>query len=102
MFTTAALPAILTSGPYAFKITPNGGEFMSALSDYAVNKLKVKKVSLVYDRSADGFIDQMKGFKSGLTKAGVTIVSEDGVLASDTNFVALTTKLSGSTLMHCS
>ena len=68
---------------------------MGNLSKYAVQKLGVKKVSLVFDRSNDGYVGQKDGFKKILQDAGVTIVSEEGILASDTDFLALATKLSG-------
>lgn len=93
MFTPGAAAAIVSSGPYAFKITPNAKELMVTLSDYAVKKVGVKKVAIVFDRSSEAFIDQANSFKKGLTDLGVKIVSEDGVLATDTNFVSLQSRL---------
>jgi branched-chain amino acid transport system substrate-binding protein len=55
----------------------------------------VRKVSLVFDRSNDGFVGQKDAFKKFLQDAGVAIISEEGILASDSDFLALATKLAG-------
>src|SRR6266508_4466769 len=52
---------------------------------HVANQLGVKKVSLVFDRSNDGFVGQKDAFKKFLQDAGVTIVSEEGILPADTD-----------------
>jgi len=95
MFSVGSSKAILDAGPYSSKIQAVGAEIMGNLSTYATQKLGVKKVSLVFDRSNDGFVGQKDAFKKFLQDAGVRIASEEGILASDTDFLALATKLAG-------
>src|SRR5436309_8320980 len=95
MFSVGSSKAILDAGPYSSKIQAVGAEIMGNLSTYATQKLGVKKVSLVFDRSNDGFVGQKDAFKKFLQEAGVTIISEEGILASDSDFLALATKLAG-------
>lgn len=95
MFGIGSSPGILAAGPYSFKVQQSGADTLKSLSKYAVEELGVERVSLVFDRSNDGFVDQKNAFKEGLQEAGVEIVSEDGILASDTDFLALATKLAG-------
>ena len=95
MFVIGSSKAILATGPYAAKVQSVGADIMGNLSKYAVAKLGVKRVSLVFDRANDGFVGQKDAFKRLLMDAGVEIVSEEGILSSDTDFLALATKLSG-------
>lgn len=95
MFVIGSSKAILAAGPYSMKVQSVGADIMGNLSKYAVAKLGVKKISLIFDRANDGFVGQKEAFKKLMTDAGVTIVSEEGILSSDTDFLALATKLSG-------
>jgi branched-chain amino acid transport system substrate-binding protein len=95
MFVIGSSKAILDAGPYSMKVQSVGTDIMGHLSKYAVEKLGVKKVSLVFDRANDGFVGQKDAFKKLLADAGVEIVSEEGILSSDTDFLALATKLAG-------
>ena len=95
MFSIGSSKAILDAGPYSSKVQAVGSDIMGNLSKYAADRLGVKKVSLVFDRSNDGFVGQKDAFKKNLQDAGVAIVSEEGILASDTDFLALATKLAG-------
>lgn len=95
MFAIGSSKAILDSGPYAMKVQQFGLDIMGHLADYATSKLKVKKVSLIYDRGNDGFVSQKDAFKKLITAKGAEIVSEEGILSSDTDFLALATKMAG-------
>jgi branched-chain amino acid transport system substrate-binding protein len=95
MFVIGSSKAILSAGPYSMKVQSVGSDIMGNLSKYAVEKLGVKKVSLIFDRANDGLVGQKDAFKKLLTDAGVKIVSEEGILSSDTDFLALATKLAG-------
>lgn len=96
LFSTSASKGITAAGPYSFKMQPVGSDNMGPLAEYAVNKLGVKKVALVFDRGNDGYVGQKDGIKAAFEKAGVKIVNEDGILATDTDFLALATKLATS------
>lgn len=84
---------ITEAGPYSFKVQAVGSDIMTNLSDYVINKMGVKKIAIVFDRANDGFVGQTNAFKKAMQEAGVEIVSEDGILATDTDFLALGTKL---------
>jgi branched-chain amino acid transport system substrate-binding protein len=93
-FTYATHSAITDSGPYSFKGSLNsGGKFADALVDYAVNKAKVKKCSIVFDRAADGWVEQARDARTRLKAANVEIVSDDSIATTDTDFTGLGTKL---------
>lgn len=96
MFVIGSSTATLDAGPWSFKVQSVGGDIMGSLVDYTVEKLGAKKIALVFDRANDGFVGQKDAFKKGLEAAGVEIVSEDGILSSDTDFLALGTKLAAS------
>jgi len=85
--------AILAAGPYSFKVQVVGADIMYRLSDYATQKLGIKRIALVFDQSNEGVVQQKDAFKSSLLAAGVKIVSEDAILSTDTDFLALSTKL---------
>ncbi|MBS3652034.1 ABC transporter substrate-binding protein [Pseudaminobacter sp. 19-2017] len=93
LFAIGSSTAILDAGPYSYKVQQVGMDIMGHLSKYAAEKLGVKKVSLVFDRANDGFVGQKDAFKKLLVEEGVEIVSEEGILSSDTDFLALATKL---------
>lgn len=95
LFAIGSSTAILDAGPYSMKVQSVGTDIMGHLSLYAAKTLGVKKVSLVFDRGNDGFVVQKNAFRDQFVKAGGTIVSEEGILSSDTDFLALATKLSG-------
>jgi branched-chain amino acid transport system substrate-binding protein len=84
---------ILDAGPYSFKVQAVGSDIMGNLADYVSGKMGVKKIAIVFDRGNDGFVGQTNAFKESVAKGGVEIVSEDGILSSDTDFLALSTKL---------
>ncbi|MCV0394890.1 MAG: ABC transporter substrate-binding protein [Rhizobiaceae bacterium] len=87
---------ITDAGPYSFKVQSVGSDIMGNLVDYVVDKMDVEKMAIVFDRANDGFVGQTNAFKEGITEAGIEIVSEDGILASDSDFIALGTKLASS------
>lgn len=93
MFVIGSSPATLAAGPWSFKVQASGPDIMGNLSTYAAKKLGVKKVSLVFDRANEGFVQQKDAFRDLLKAQGVTIVSEEGILSSDTDFLALGSKL---------
>ncbi|MEI6109822.1 MAG: ABC transporter substrate-binding protein [Actinomycetes bacterium] len=93
-FTFATFSAIPESGPFSFKGSrDSGGKFADALVEYASNKLGVKKCSIVFDRSADGWVGQAKDLRTRLKTASIEIVSDDSIATSDTDFTGVGTKL---------
>ncbi len=86
-------PGILATGPWAFKIQATPVDIMGFLGKLAVEKLGVKRIVLLYDQSSDGYIGQKEALGDYLTKAGVTIAADEKFVSSDSNFIALATKI---------
>lgn len=95
LFAIGGSPAIIKAGPYALKVQAVGSDIMGSLGDYATKKLGLKKVALVFDRSVEGYIIQKDAFKKSIQDAGGTIASEDAIVGTDTDFLALSTRLAG-------
>jgi branched-chain amino acid transport system substrate-binding protein len=93
--TTAQSAAGLVAGPWLFKSTADPTGAISPLADYAAKKLNLKRVASVFLRDSDGQIANAKVFTDGVTKAGVPVVAQEGVLSSDTDYSAIATKLAG-------
>lgn len=92
MFTTATSPAVLEAGPYVFKSTETADAYMAPVGDH-VASLKPANCFLVSIRDNEGYIRQRNVFKEIMEKAGVPIVGDESILAADTDFTALSTKI---------
>ena len=93
MLTSGVSADILKAGPWSYKITASPADIMQELGKYAVDQLKVKRALFVFNRDNDGFVVQKNVIRDTMKAAGVEIVSEEAILGSDTDFVALATKL---------
>jgi branched-chain amino acid transport system substrate-binding protein len=58
-----------------------------------VEKLGVKRVVLIHDQSSDGYVGQTKALGDYLKKAGTQIVAEERFVATESNFLAMATKV---------
>ncbi|MER2535922.1 MAG: ABC transporter substrate-binding protein [Rhizobiaceae bacterium] len=76
-----------------FKMTTSPDKSLATLANYAVEKAKIKKLAVVYMRDAENMVASTKIFRDNMQAHGVEIVSDESVLASDTNFSALATKI---------
>ena len=85
---------ILTTGPWAFKVQAFATDIMGFLAKLTAEKLGVKKITLVFDQSNEGFITQKTAYRDFVKAAGVQVVSEEQILGTDSNFLALATKIS--------
>ena len=92
MFTTALSSEVLKAGPWVFKGTIAPTVFMHDIAAYAVDKLHVARCSLVFDRQNEATVASKNLFRATVADHGVEIVSEDGVLGSDSDFSAIVTK----------
>lgn len=95
LFTSAVSADVVRAGPWSFKVTASPADIMQELARYAAETLKVRKVALVFNRDNDGFVAQKNTFRDGLRAAGAQIIAEEGILGSDADFTALSTKLAG-------
>lgn len=86
-------PAIIATGPWAFKIQATPENIMDYLGKFAVESLGVRNIIVLFDRSSDGFIGQKKAFADYVAKAGAKVVAEEGFIPAESNFIALATKV---------
>lgn len=96
MFTSAVSGDVLKAGPWSYKITASPVDIMAEFGRFAANRLKLKKTVYVFNRDNDGLVTQKNVFRDVLKAAGGEVVAEEGILGSDTDFVALSTKLASS------
>lgn len=86
-------PAIVATGPWAFKVQATPVDIMGFLGKLSVEKLGVKRVIVIYDQSNDGYVLQSKSIVDYFRKAGTSIVAEEKFVSSESNFLALATKV---------
>ncbi len=86
-------PGIPATGPWAFKIQATPVDIMNFLGKLAVEKLGIKRVITAIDQSNDGYVGQKDALIAYLKAAGVTIVADEKFVASESNFLALATKM---------
>ena len=86
-------PGIIATGPWAFKIQATPVDIMGFLGKLAVETLGVRNIILMHDQSNDGYIGQKNALADYFTKAGTKIVADEKFLSSESNFLALATKV---------
>jgi branched-chain amino acid transport system substrate-binding protein len=96
MFAIGSSNAVLATGPWSFKVQAQAVDIMGFLAKYVAEKSGIKKIALVYDQGSDGIIEQKNAFRDAVKAGGVTIDSENGILTTESNFLALATKLASS------
>jgi branched-chain amino acid transport system substrate-binding protein len=88
-----ALSEVVTkAGKWSFKVTAAPTAVMGTLATYAAEKLKIKNAALIFTRDNEGYISQKNTIKSTLS-SDIKILAEESVVGSDTDFIALVTKL---------
>lgn len=93
MFSIGSANAILQAGPWSYKVQSFADQIMGHLGKFLVEKQGVKRVTLVFDQSNEGYISQTNALRDYFKGAGVEIVSDEPILATESNFMALATKL---------
>ncbi|MDB5860244.1 MAG: Amino acid transporter substrate-binding protein [Ramlibacter sp.] len=93
MLAIGSSPGIPATGPWAFKIQATPVDIMGYLGKLSVEKLGIKRIVLIHDQSNDGYVGQKNALADYFTKAGTTIVSDEKFVSSESNFLALATKL---------
>jgi branched-chain amino acid transport system substrate-binding protein len=96
IFTTATSPAVLQSGPWVFKVTETADQYMTVLGEHVAQKRKPKACFDITIRDNEGYILQANVFRDVIKKGGVNVVAEESILAADTDFTALGTKIASS------
>ena len=92
MFTTATSPEVLEIGPYIFKSTETADAYMAPVAEHVVG-LAPESCFLVSIRDNEGYIRQRDVFRGALEEAGIGIAGDESILAADTDFTALSTKI---------
>ena len=93
MFTSAVSADVLKAGPWSFKVTASPADIMAELGRHAAGPMGVKRAVFVFNRDNDGFVAQKNATRDTMKASGVAVLGEEGILGSDTDFVALATKL---------
>lgn len=93
MVSTSSSAEILDAGPWSFKVGAQATQTTGRLGRYAVEKLAVKKAVFVFDQGNEGYIAQKNAARDAMKAAGAQIVAEEGIQASDSNFLPLATKI---------
>jgi branched-chain amino acid transport system substrate-binding protein len=93
MLTGAQSPDVPKAGPWTNGISSPPDVIMSLLAKYAAETLKAKKLALLTVRDNDGYKTTVNVMRSYFKSHGLQIVFDDSVLASDTDFSGLATKL---------
>src|SRR6476469_7828496 len=93
LFTTATTPEVLKAGNYVFKSTETAEQTMNPLGDFIAKRAKPKSCFLVFIRDNDGYIRQSAVFRDAVKAGGVAIAAEESILAADSDFTALSTKI---------
>jgi branched-chain amino acid transport system substrate-binding protein len=92
IFTTATSPEVLKAGPYVFKSTETADAYLAPVAEQVVS-MKPSSCFLVTIRDNEGYVRQRDVFRASLEKAGIKIAGDEGILASETDFTALSTKI---------
>jgi branched-chain amino acid transport system substrate-binding protein len=93
MLAIGSSPGIPATGPWAFKIQATPADIMGFLGKLAVEKLGIKRVILLHDQSNDGYVGQKNALGEYFKQAGTTIVADEKFVSSESNFLALATKM---------
>lgn len=93
LYTQALSSDIFKSGPWAFKALIGTDAYMNPVGKYVVNVVKPKTAALIFDRQNDSTLTQKKFLQQQFKDAGIQIVSEHGILGSDTDFSVIATEV---------
>ena len=91
--TFATADAVTRAGPWTLRYQQSPSVVSPLVANYLLQKTPVKRVAIVYDRSNEGLIDFKNHFRDPFKTAGGTVVTEEAVVGTDSNFLPLGTKL---------
>ena len=93
LFTTATAPDVLKAGPWVFKSTETAEQTMVPLGRHVATAVKPKSCFYVSIRDNEGYIRQRSILRDTLAGAGVQTAADELILAADSDFTALATKI---------
>jgi branched-chain amino acid transport system substrate-binding protein len=91
--TTAVTDAMNKSGPWVFKTPASPALVIGDVAKYAVDKMGVKSVAMVWGRNNDGQVGQKNAALEVFKSRGTKVTAEESVLTADTDFLAVITKI---------
>jgi branched-chain amino acid transport system substrate-binding protein len=89
----ATSDAILKPGPWTLKFQQAPSVVSPLVAKYVLDKTPIRKVAIVFDRTNEGLIEYKNFFRDPFKAGGGTVVAEEAVVTSDSNFLPLATKL---------
>jgi branched-chain amino acid transport system substrate-binding protein len=93
MLAIGSSPGIPATGPWSFKIQATPVDIMNYLGKLSTEKLGVKRLVTIIDQSNDGYVGQKNALVAYMKDAGTTLVADEKFVATDSNFLALATKV---------
>ena len=93
LLTNANTAEVLKPGPWGFKVSATSPDPIIPVAAYATNKLKAKRVGMVYLRDNEGMVSFAKAFRDYVSAHGATIVVDQTIIGSESDFGAVSTKL---------
>ena len=93
LFTTATSPDVLKAGPWIFKSTETAEQFMTPLGTHVVQKAKPRNCFYVFIRDNEGYVRQKNVLRDTIAAGGIKTVGDESILAADSDFTALATKI---------
>jgi branched-chain amino acid transport system substrate-binding protein len=96
LFTTATAPDVLKAGNWIFKSTETAEQTMVPLGKFVAEKVKPKSCTYVFIRDNEGYVRQKDILRDTMKAGGVAVSGEESILAADSDFTALATKIAAS------
>jgi len=96
IFTTATDPGVLKAGPWIFKSTEIAENYMGHLGEVIAKQVKPSACFVVTIRDNEGYVRQSNVFRDTIKAGGVKIAGEESIVAADSDFSALSTKIASS------
>jgi branched-chain amino acid transport system substrate-binding protein len=93
LFTTATAPEVLKAGNWIFKSTETAEQFMTPLGKFVAERVKPKACTFVFIRDNEGYVRQKDILRDVLKAGGVAVAGEESILAADSDFTAVATKI---------
>ena len=93
LFTTATAPEVLNAGPWIFKSTETAEQYMTPLGKFVAEHVKPKSCTYVFIRDNEGYVRQKDILRDVMKAGGVAVAGEESILAADSDFTALATKI---------
>ena len=91
--TVAVSEDVLKAGPWSFKIYQSPVDVMESLSEYAVDKVKIKRAFVAFMRDADSYVIYKNAVVNYLKRRGIEVVGEASALSTDSDFSSIGTKI---------